>query len=224
MKYITKQEPPESFVRYSNKKGSNYENLSTNQFVVKEELRTSLLKEQGYICCYCGAKISRQTAIIEHLKSKRYNQHLRLNYNNLLASCNGGQRKRNKCADAKRKKLIHPPSCDNHKSDKEILVDPLMKDCESRFSFDELGNIYGEQDDVDAQKTITVLNLQSPVLVNQRKASIAAFSYLTNYSKEDWEKELNKLDELDNEGGYHPFCFAIKFYIKEYIIRSFSQI
>lgn len=70
----------------------------------KAEIKKSLLKEQGYICCYCGNRIikDRNSSHIEHLipKSKKDNagNYVQLNkekvydYDNLLASCYGGSK------------------------------------------------------------------------------------------------------------------------------------
>ena len=62
----------------------------------KAKLLDVLLKEQGYICCYCGRRISisKRNSHIEHLKPKSKSRspsyaHLVLTYSNLLASCNG---------------------------------------------------------------------------------------------------------------------------------------
>jgi len=68
-----------------------YENLSKK---AKEELKTSLLKDQDYICAYCMKSIDENTMSIEHFCSKsRYNGTIKgfldlsLDYQNLLAVC-----------------------------------------------------------------------------------------------------------------------------------------
>lgn len=65
----------------------------SNKSAVYNELKKALIKYQGYICCYCGQRISpdRHTAI-EHLfpKSEKKYKHLVLHFCNLLASCMGG--------------------------------------------------------------------------------------------------------------------------------------
>lgn len=205
MKYIEKQSPPKSFVRYKNGRGATFKDLSENHIDIKNELRASLVEEQGYICCYCGCRVDATDAIIEHLKPKDGNKYpqLQLEYTNLLASCDGGQ-------DARHNERMYPSCCDNHKANSEINVHPLMPECESRFQFDEDGDIVCSLDDLDAIETIKVLNLNSSVLKHRRKAVVAGFQYLPK--EWDWENEINKLNEKD-AGKYVEFCFVIKSYI-----------
>ena len=94
LKYIEKQNPPESFVQYSSKSGATFKDLSENHIDVRNELRKSLLTEQGCICCYCGCRIETENTKIEHLKPRQQNPQLQLEYDNLLASCDGGQNAR----------------------------------------------------------------------------------------------------------------------------------
>lgn len=55
----------------------------------KSELHEALLREQDFICCYCGMRINRETSHIEHLKPRTTYPELALEYSNLLASCQG---------------------------------------------------------------------------------------------------------------------------------------
>lgn len=57
----------------------------------KEELKQSLIEEQGHICCYCGQAIENDNwSVIEHLNPKTANLCKTYDYTNLLASCDGG--------------------------------------------------------------------------------------------------------------------------------------
>lgn len=208
MKHIVKQHPPESFSRYKRNRNASFQDLSENHHDIKQELRESLVKEQGYICCYCGCRISEENTVIEHLCSRQKYSNLQLEYTNLLASCDGGQ-------NARRVGRIYPSSCDDHKNNDEIKVHPLMPNCDSRFKFDEDGQIFCDTNDFDAKETIDILNLKSPVLKNRRKAAIDGYKYLPpNW---DWEEELSKI-MLMTEGLYQEFCFVIKAYIENHKI------
>ncbi|WP_421918861.1 hypothetical protein [Marinifilum sp.] len=55
----------------------------------KKRLRECLLVDQGYVCCYCGRRINIQETVIEHLEPKENADRL-TNFNNLYASCSGG--------------------------------------------------------------------------------------------------------------------------------------
>lgn len=57
----------------------------------KKKLKSSLLKDQGYICCYCGKRILDDfRTILEHLHPKSKYKDKTYDYTNLLASCDGG--------------------------------------------------------------------------------------------------------------------------------------
>lgn len=59
----------------------------------KSQLKSSLVEEQGYICCYCGQRIFKDSNTrIEHCSPKSDNKALTYEYNNLLASCQGGSK------------------------------------------------------------------------------------------------------------------------------------
>lgn len=85
--------------------GSSYENEEGIKIYPKKELQKSLLIEQGYICCYCGQRISEESdsdkseeddnkidrVVIEHFLPKSKNRDKVFDYSNLLASCQGGK-------------------------------------------------------------------------------------------------------------------------------------
>jgi uncharacterized protein (TIGR02646 family) len=65
MKYIKKQKEPESLVQHRCELHATYDNYRE-----KDELRISLLNEQGYICCYCMQHIGKHNMKIEHLRPR----------------------------------------------------------------------------------------------------------------------------------------------------------
>ena len=97
--------PPESFKQWLkaneqeiNKKLTGddiwvyfHDNCVQGNINVYKELKKVLLKDQGFICCYCGKRIfDDHNTVIEHLIPKGSNKDLTLDFDNLLASCNGG--------------------------------------------------------------------------------------------------------------------------------------
>ena len=101
------------------------------------------MKEQGYICCYCGCKITEDNMIIEHLLPRSRYPNIELDYNNLLASCDGGRKKRteNNKINTQKNNII-PKYRDSAKKNNEIKSTSLMPKCEESFSFDDEGKIY----------------------------------------------------------------------------------
>lgn len=202
MKYIAKKPEPTAFTawkqsiqetlqRYAEKstKGDRiWELLSSkipddkkevgNIYYSKEELREELLKEQGYICCYCNQFIdNNHTTIIEHLQAKEQDPTvLTFDYENLLASCNGGQKdeaegtppKRYKHCDALRSSP--DKSIDNNKN---LPITPLNPDCEKRFSCTLEGEIVANS--TDAAETIRLLGLDAPKLGRMRRDAIELY-------------------------------------------------
>lgn len=79
---IRKNRIPSSLVEYKRTDGASFDNLPKD---VKDKLRTSLLKEQGYICAYCMKKLEDDSSKvkIEHYVAR--NEENELEYGNLLA-------------------------------------------------------------------------------------------------------------------------------------------
>lgn len=208
MKYIQKSAPPESLEEYKKTEGASFDDLSDNHTNIKRELKNSLIAEQGGICCYCGTRIDRTDSMIEHFKPKAKNcfPELQLEYSNLLASCLGG-------AVERRTNKKFPIFCDANKRDRVINVSPTDPDCESYFEYDSAGHIHGTTP--EAQHAIRILNLDNDVLNNRRKAAIGAYIKLPKDT--NWQEEIRFLSTRDQNGLYQPYCFAVIYYIKNFL-------
>ena len=57
---------------------------------IKEIIHESLLREQGFICCYCEASVVTSTSHVEHFRPKNKFHASKLDYNNLHCSCQKG--------------------------------------------------------------------------------------------------------------------------------------
>ena len=55
----------------------------------RQKMRTRLMEEQGYICCYCMKRILLNNSHIEHFWPKTYFPQIDLEYDNMFASCDG---------------------------------------------------------------------------------------------------------------------------------------
>lgn len=218
MKFINKNSSPIDYDKYCKRKDATYSDLQNNN-AIKEVLKKSLLKEQGYICCYCGCKITEDNMIVEHLLPRSRYPNIELDYNNLLASCDGGRRKRteNNKINTQKNNII-PECCDSSKKNNEIKITPLMPKCEESFLFDDQGKIYPMPGDTDAEDTIKVLSLDTPSLNHKRKAAIAAYKYIVD--ENNYQDHLENIEKCNENFEYEPFCFAIKFYIKNHFKKS----
>lgn len=131
----------------------------------KAALRRALLKEQRGLCCYCETLIDDGNFHVEHFRPKdpRFFPHLQLSYDNLHACCH-----KIPCGGSEE-------NCGHKKGNRfnENLVSPLEPDCESHFRYDLTGRIFPA--DQRGADTITMLNLNSALLRESRKALIEYF-------------------------------------------------
>lgn len=225
MKFIAKKEAPKEYQNYCRRNKASYDDLKKeNNREVYDKLRLSLLEEQGYICCYCGCRITLDNVTVEHLKPRDKYKKQELDYSNLLASCDGGQNKRrkNKRATLNKNEIDrqYPLYCNCKKGNSEIPVTPLIDNCEERFKYDEKGNIFCEEGDNAAENTMNILNLNNSTLKNQRKAAIESIILYEDEIQKIKQEEIARLSskqDVDGVFGYLPFCFAMTSYLKSFI-------
>ena len=219
MKYIKKASPPEELISYKQSTDATYEDLVVNHRDIYEITRLSLAEEQGYICCYCGQRISGfEGTQIEHIfpKGTAAYERMQLDYEtNLIASCDGGKYKRKIDPSIP----IDDLHCDTKKSQDPIPVTPLNPLCEQRFLFSDNGEILGAYPDAEA--TIEILNLTSPILKNMRKAAIDAYSM---FSSIDWNAEYERLNTKNSSNQYTEFCFVLRGYIELFHSAELRQL
>jgi len=216
MKYIEKSDEPQELFEYKQTPGVCFEGMPSE---VKIPLKIKLVTEQGYLCCYCGKRIEIDpSTILEHLKCQNNYAELELCYNNILASCDGGQGDRS--GKSKKEKKHFPDHCDAKKDDHYLKLTPLDDDCEDRFTYGSDGRIYGEND--DAQRAIEILGLNCLTIINRRKAVIEAYIELSQLdpapSKEYWNSKIRDNSTLNKDGKYPEYCFAAKYYIRRYLL------
>ncbi len=215
MKLIKKNFAPAELVAYKSTTGANFKDLIKNHSDIADIIRLSLADEQGYICCYCGRQIDGITHTrIEHIfpKSIPDFQPMDLDYdNNLLAACDGGKQDVKSDCSLSRNDLF----CDEWKENKVIPIHPLNPVCENKFIYDANGDIIGIGS--DAEVTIGLLNLNSVILKNKRKAAI---KYYTDYPVSDWKREHERLSKKDSSGKFEEFCFVLQRYIEIFHANS----
>lgn len=219
MKYIKKNTTPVELCTYkTTTPNANYKDLIKNHSDIADIVRLSLADEQGYICCYCGRRIDGiEHTRIEHIfpKSLTDFQSMDLDYeNNLLAACDGGKQDRKMDST----KTTNDLFCDVFKDDKIIPIHPLNPICEDKFLYDENGDILGVGS--DAEVTIKLLNLNSVILKNKRKAAI---KYYKDYPVLDWQYEYERLSQKDATGKYEEFCFVLQKYIEMFHGTALKQ-
>lgn len=205
MRYIIKTTPPHEFIEYCDTPGVSYDNLSG---VPKIALRQRLLEDQGYICCYCGRRIENDKHTkIEHIKCQERNNELALCFENMLASCDGGEQDRENRVRPKHK--VH---CDAKKGNDDIPVSPLDEHIEEYLMFFDDGTVKAK--DSVGEALIRVLGLNAKFLINQRKSALANYSVLP---VDNWDLELERLKNRGSDGKYEEFCFVLQSYAEMFV-------
>jgi uncharacterized protein (TIGR02646 family) len=205
MKYIIKcQEPP----LFSIWKGSATEDWNPTyddlQGEENRELVDALIKEQGYICCYCESRLIVDESHIEHFKPQCDKDVDPLDYSNMLRSCQNIL------------KQGDPRHCGHLKGnwfDSQLLISPLDPTCEGRFSYTIDGTIYpSNESDIAAIKTIEKLGLNIPKLKALRRNVIEPFLNLDNeLDGQELFLFVTKYLEKNDQGKFGEFWTTINY-------------
>ncbi len=207
MKYIKKGEEPQNLSEWKATQKSlgvnyNYKYLSNPE---KGSVHTSLLDEQGYICCYCCMRVEQSNSHIEHLAPQsKTDSESSLDYTNMLGSCGRDPN--------------WPEYCGNKKQNIAIAVSPLQANCEDFFSYSSTGEIVATTNNLghqkDAQTTIEVLGLNHYDLTQGRIQALEALQGIM--TQEEAELLAQVCHEMDAQGRYQPFCKAVLYFLKDY--------
>lgn len=138
-----------------------YANLQNPQ---KRALHVSLLKEQGWVCCYCGRSIAQQDSHIEHFRPQERYADSALSYENLHASC------------IRETEPGTPLHCGHAKGagfDEVLQISPLDPQCEERFLYTLDGSILArDAADAQADYMVELLQLDISFLRNRREEEV----------------------------------------------------
>lgn len=196
MKYIKKHREPRRFAAWKADQRRS-RRLSWNRFrpPLKAEVHRSLLREQGYICCYCESRVQVNDSHIEHFRPRSGYPDRALDYENLHCSC------------LQELKPGQPKHCGHGKGswfDERLLISPLQPDCERRFAFTPHGEIYARlSSDLAAQITIRKLSLDSPNLNRYRRAAVNALLEVPRW-------EIERLLVRQSDGTFSEYFTTIK--------------
>ena len=175
----------------------------------KDIVKKSLLKEQGYICCFCEMQLENiEKCEIEHIIPRHVVEKYKktdLDYDNFAACCYGGSKD-------KKPRVMH---CDKAKDswyNPALFVSPLQGDCKLYFKFESNGNILCSDDPKRrkaADMTIRKLGLDVQKLNDLRKAAIDVFLFVEPLERETIIKLVDRLERRNADGMYVEFCSAI---------------
>lgn len=222
MKYIKKNQPPQELTDW--KKSENEDWKPTYKELrgdIKTSVHQSLLKEQGFICCYCGQTIHKEDSHIEHLKPQHQYPDLALDYNNMIASCQG----------EREEPPPVPVHCGHKKHqwyDDNLMVSPLDVNCADFFHYTIDGQMLPSNDpdkNKAAQTTIEKIGLNIDKLKRMRKKEIERIleeierilGVLDALSSEDIKMLIDGFEKPDTEGKYSQFSFVLVYILKQYL-------
>lgn len=198
----------------------NYQQIRPKyrKYPKKNDLRQALLKEQGYICCYCLGRIEIDSMIIEHwLPQSKYNV-FETDYNNLFGCCKGGGSAKNP-----RKDRNH---CGVMKADKIININPTDTDFEDLIQYNETGEIYSNNEQINQELT-EILNLNIVTLVDQRRQRIVSIQDAIEQEIIETDDPESLIDQLypfleDGEDKYEPYCMIEVGYLR-YLLMNLDS-
>ena len=215
MKRIVKQESPdwfenwkETFRNVEHREPHYKGDFSTDDAdgaLRRKRLKEELIKEQGYLCCYCMMRIHPETSHIEHFwpKEKEFKD-MDLEYDNLYASCNG-----------ENSISLEEEHCGHRKNNWWIpdMIPPSSMDIESLFHYTPDGKIHsakGQRLSYAAQEMIRNLGLDHFHPERNRRRAIEASEVYDeeDYTEEDIRSFIDYYSHMEH-GKYVPYCKAI---------------
>ena len=162
MIWIQKTEEPGSLLRYKKQSHAYYDGYAN-----KEELRETLLRDQGYLCAYCMRRIenNRDTMKIEHWKAQKNleSESEKLDFRIMLAVCDG-------CRGSKDQYT----TCDEHRHGNKLYVNPLDKEMMKTIGYNRDGTIKSDDAriDYDLNRVLNLNCIQAPSRIVQNREAI----------------------------------------------------
>jgi len=207
---IVKGREPTSLQHYRLQPNAEY---NGSQFTsVKADIRTQLLKEQGYLCAYCMQRIVDDQFItkVEHWHCQDNYETEQLNYTNMLAVCLGTTQG-----------CIH---CDTKKANLNIKYNPAepIHRIESKIKYSTSGKVESIEDDFNTQLN-NILGLNCSRLVENRKATIDAVQRGLNKkigtrTNSEINSEFEKWSSINTDGYKKEYCGVALYFLRKKLL------
>ncbi len=187
---------------------SLYENLGKRE---KVDLRNQLLKDQGYICCYCQKRIPHKFIVkskIEHFLCQDKNPKLQLTFSNLFVSCNGIGNN-------------HEFTCDTKKANFDInSFNLITSNITSKIKYTKNGVIFSEDQNIK-NDIKNILNLNDENLRKVREGAYKAIEQIKRRSgsngnfQKNIDKKIQDCIVKDANGRFKPFYGVSLYFLKK---------
>jgi len=212
MKNIRKSAEPASLTVHRCQANADYDN-----YVEKDDLRASLLAEQGHLCCYCMQRLrwieGDRRMKIAHWHSQAGYPAEQLVYRNLLGACPGNEGR-----------PLDQQHCDTRQGDRDVAFNPAepVHDVERRIHY--LGNGAIEADHADFDRDLnSVLNLNHPRLKANRKAVVD--SVIADLGRRPGGRTKGEIEALIREwitpedGQFREYCCVAVYLLSKRLNR-----
>ena len=163
MKRLVKGPEPAELTAWKSSANDDWKPTYTSlQNPEKAATHQALVREQGYVCCYCGREIEPATSHIEHFRPQEQRPDLALDFGNLHASC---------IRETKPGLPLHCGHLKDSWFDEDAHVSPLDPNCEDRFVFTLDGQV--QPKDQGAANMVRHLGLDIDFLLTRRREALA---------------------------------------------------
>jgi uncharacterized protein (TIGR02646 family) len=218
MRAIQKQQEPIELTKY---RQSDDVNKSYEHFREKDKIRAPLLAEQGHLCAYCMRRIYEPSMKIEHWqaqsKSKQEKTDAELIYKNMLAVCQGNEKK---CHSEE------PLCCDSSRGNRELKYNPAnpAHRIESHIQYLGNGHIKSKDDEFDKQLN-NVLNLNYQRLKDNRIAIVDSVNKVLNRqagtrTPREIQRVIDSWRTADNAGKLNEYCGVVIYFLTKRLKRT----
>jgi uncharacterized protein (TIGR02646 family) len=179
----------------------------------KTTLRASLLAEQRNLCCYCMGRIPVKGHVkVEHWHCQERYPLECLDYQNLLAACPGNE------GVPKSQQF-----CDTRKGNRDLSRNPAnpADRIEDLIRYTSDGQIRSPDDQFDRELQ-EVLNLNHPILVQNRRKALQGFldSLAAGpLTARECNKHIARCNGEARAGELEPYCGVVVFWLRTKLKR-----
>lgn len=205
MRQIIKTAEPPSWTRHRLTPGAEYE--------ATPDLRTSLIKEQGYLCAYCQSRINYErgdvtTTRIDHIKCRARHPDLRLDYQNMVICCAGN--------------IANISHCDRSKEEQDISFDLFTPDVFDTLRYNSHDGEMRSTDKTVNDELNRVLNLNHAILKANRCEALKGIIQMLSHNGRKWSRSkvqrlIDEYSQKDRFGCYMPYNGIVLWFLNKKI-------
>ncbi len=219
---IIKKNEPNALIEYRVYPGAEYD--GSNFTSIKQEIRDSLVKEQGYLCAYCMQRIepNERQMRVEHWLCQANYPDKQLDYTNMLGCCCG-----NEIKSVNENQEMNAQHCDTAKGSQDLLFNPsdALQHNRLKIRYQGDGLVFSSDAEFDEQLNM-ILNLNSEKhrLIENRKSVwksvTAALSVIKgSASRQQIQQFMTKWQRKNAKGELPAYCGVAIYYLKKKLQR-----